>query len=66
MENKVGNRIRERRIALGLSQRAFAKKLDIDPTTVYAWEKGIAEPRVFTALCLAKALDTTVEELFDP
>lgn len=66
MENKVGNRIRERRIALGLSQRAFAKKLGIDPTTVYAWEKGIAEPRVFTAICLAQFFGTTVEELFSP
>ena len=66
MENKVGNRIRERRLELGMSQGKLAKKSGIDKVTIYSWEKGIAEPRVFNALCLAKALETTVEYLFAP
>lgn len=66
MENVVGNRIRERRLELGLSQKAFARKLGVDHSTVSAWEKGVAEPRVFTAICLAQAFETTVEELFSP
>ena len=66
MENIIGNRIRERRLELGLSQGQLAKKLGVHHSTVSAWELGVAEPRVFLAVCLAKALGTTVEELFAP
>ena len=66
MENKVGNRIRERRLELGLSQEKLAKKMGTGQSEISHWESGHSEPKVFTALCLAKALETTVEELFAP
>ena len=66
MENIIGNRIRERREAMKLSQKQLAKNLGVNHSTVSTWEKGIAEPRVFYAICLAQFFGTTVEELFSP
>lgn len=66
MENIIGNRIRERRKALGLSQKQLAKKVGLNYTTVSKWEMGTSEPRVFCAICLAQFFGTTVEELFSP
>ena len=66
MENKVGNRIRERRLELGLSQEKLGGKIGSDQSVVSYWESGRTEPKVFTAILLAKALETTVEDLFSP
>ena len=66
MENKVGNRIRERRLELGLSQGKLARAIGTDQSKVSHWEAGHCEPKVFNALLLAKALGTTVEYLFAP
>lgn len=37
-------RIRFVRARLGLTQKQFAKKLDVDVTTVISWEKGRTAP----------------------
>lgn len=66
MENIIGNRIRDHRKAMGLSQKQLAKKVGLSYTTVSKWETGIAEPKVFCAICLAQFFGTTVEELFSP
>ena len=66
MENVIANRIRERRLQLGLSQGQLAIKLKINKGTVSAWERGVSEPKIISALSLAKAFGTTVEELFSP
>ena len=66
MENKIGNRIRERRLELGLSQEKLARKMGTSQSKLSHWEAGNCEPKVFSAILLAKALGTTVEELFDP
>lgn len=47
----LDEKIRHYREGLGLSQRAFAKRLKVDPTTVMRWETGrSALPRWLIAL----------------
>jgi DNA-binding transcriptional regulator YiaG len=40
METTVAHRLKEAREALGLSQRAFVKPLDLNSATVSVWENG--------------------------
>ena len=40
----VGERIRLRRMLLGLSQRELARRLSVDPSTVRRWEAGKRVP----------------------
>lgn len=40
----VGERIRLRRMLLGLSQRELARRLSVDPSTVRRWETGKRVP----------------------
>jgi len=41
---RVGQRLRASRTALGLSQREVAKLLGVDPKAVWEWETGLREP----------------------
>lgn len=58
------NFIREKRKALNLSQREFSKRINISYQVFQKYENGTVIPSVLTALKIAKALNTTVEELF--
>ena len=40
----LGEKIKTYRRTLGLSQKALAKQLKIDPTTLARWEKGKGRP----------------------
>lgn len=60
------NKIRQRREELSISQIDLAGAIGTYPARVCLWEKGQTDPTLFNALCLAQALKTTVEELFDP
>lgn len=42
-----GERFRQVRVALGLSQKAAARLLGVDPATVTRWELGERRPRMF-------------------
>lgn len=44
------------RKALGLTQKAFARKLDVDPSTLARWERGEREPRGIQAAKAAVVL----------
>jgi molybdate-binding protein/DNA-binding XRE family transcriptional regulator len=59
------NRVRERREALGLSQIELAGAARLSRQSVGAIEAGRATPGVDVALRLAKALECTVEHLFE-
>jgi transcriptional regulator with XRE-family HTH domain len=39
-----GERLLRRRTSLGLSQKAAAKRLGVDPSTLARWERGEREP----------------------
>lgn len=60
------NKIREFRKAKGMSQTELSEKLGVSQQTLSSWETGQNEPLTFNAICLAKLLGTTVEELFGP
>lgn len=58
-------KIKLARIKLELTQKELAKKVGISHVTLSKIERGICENLTFkTMKKLAKALDTTVQELF--
>lgn len=59
------NRIREIRESEGLSQEELGRRIGTSSRTVGLYENGSVTPSLATALKLAKALDTTVENLFE-
>ena len=58
------NRIKERRVELGMSQERLAQLAGIGQSTISEIEAGKHNPTVDVALCIARALGKTVEELF--
>ena len=59
----IGERIRERRLALSLSQARLAAELGIDQSTVAKWETGPNSPRPKTLRDLAERLHVSVSWL---
>ncbi len=58
------NEIRAARMRRGLTQRQLALAAGIGKSTLSMIEAGQRVPRVDTALLIARALETTVEDLF--
>ena len=61
----LGKRIRERRIALSLTQEQLAETADISFAFVGHIERGTRKMSVSTLLALARALDCSVDYLLD-
>ena len=61
----IGRRVRERRRAVGLTQDVLAERAQVSRALVGALERGRHMPATDAAIRLARALDTTVERLFD-
>lgn len=59
----IGNQIRERRQAVGLSQEELAQRLYVSRVTVSHWETGKTLPDVQSMLLLANLFGTTIDEL---
>ena len=59
----VGNQIRKRRQALGLSQEELAQRLYVSRVTVSHWETGRTLPDVQSMLLIANLFGTTIDEL---
>ena len=45
-EKQIGRFIRDRRLALGLTQQQLADKLDITDKAVSKWERGLSCPDI--------------------
>ena len=60
---ETGRKIRERRIALGLSQDDLADRMGIDHNIVHRHETGKTEMRISTLYQYASALETTPDKL---
>ena len=58
------NRIRNYRIAAGLSQSELGVRIRRTRSVVSAWERGRYLPSVTNLFLLARALDTLVESLY--
>jgi putative transcriptional regulator len=64
MDDRLENRIREERVRRGYTQAQLAELVNVSRKTINTVENGIFIPSTVLALRLAKALGTTVEELF--
>ena len=64
MAERLGNRIKQRRTELGLTQAELAEQVGVTRKTVNTVENGVFVPSTLLALKLARALETPVEDLF--
>jgi transcriptional regulator with XRE-family HTH domain len=62
---RVGERIRARRLAARLSQRQLARRLSdsLEGSQVSRWERGLSFPSYGNVVALARALDVSEELL---
>jgi transcriptional regulator with XRE-family HTH domain len=60
---RFGQRVREKRTELGLSQEAFADKCGLDRTYISSIERGKRNVSLLNIEMIAKALGTSVSEL---
>lgn len=58
------NRIRQRRKQMKLTQKQLSESSGIPASTLNEVENGKKEPKVYTALQIAQALECSVEYLF--
>ena len=61
---RFGKRIRELRLARGLSQEAFAFEADLDRTYISGIERGLRNVSLQNIEVLARTLGVSLSELF--
>lgn len=59
----LGQSVRQRREARGLTQEKLAEKAGLDPTYISGIERGLRNPGIKNVARLAKALGFTTAEL---
>ena len=64
MPDRLGNRLKEMRAELGLTQAELAERVGVTRKTVNTVENGVFTPSTLLALKLAEALGVPVETLF--
>lgn len=62
---RIHNKVKEVRLKLSLSQSVLAKKVGTTRVTIYNIENNVHVPGLDLAYKIAKALDVTVETLFE-
>jgi putative transcriptional regulator len=60
----LANRLKEFRARHGVTQEQLAERVGVTRKTINTVENGVFVPSTVLALKLARALDATVEELF--
>ncbi|MBR2614526.1 MAG: helix-turn-helix transcriptional regulator [Clostridia bacterium] len=65
IKEQVGNRIKELRKRLGLSQEEFAFKCEMDRTYITSLERGKRNVSLENLDKIAKAFDMSLSEFFD-
>ena len=63
-ELSLGNRLKESRAGFQLTQAELAFRVGVSRKTINTIENGVFVPSTLLALVLARALDTTVNDLF--
>ena len=63
-ERVLGNRLRDARTRLNLTQAELALKAGVSRKTINTVENGVFIPSTLLALVLARTLKMSVEELF--
>lgn len=61
--NKIGNRIKDRRLEHRLTQKELALKVGVTSTAISQWEREETEPKGKNLAALSKALNVTIEWL---
>ncbi|MDP3403671.1 MAG: helix-turn-helix domain-containing protein [Brevundimonas sp.] len=61
---RLGSRLKEVRMAAGLTQAELAERAGVSRKTINTVENGVFVPSTLLALSLASVLGTSVEELF--
>lgn len=64
MNERLANRLKDRRTELGLTQSQLADMCLVSRKTVNTVENGVFVPSTLLALKLAEALEVSVEQLF--
>ncbi|GLC23771.1 helix-turn-helix transcriptional regulator [Roseisolibacter agri] len=64
MAEQLANRLREERLRHNLTQAQLAERVEVSRKTINTVENGVFIPSTLLALRLARALGTTVEQLF--
>jgi putative transcriptional regulator len=64
MPERLGNRIKEKRGELGLTQAELAALCGVTRKTVNTIENGVFTPSALLAIKLARSLSVPIEELF--
>ena len=64
VSERLANRLKEKRAALGLTQAELAERCGVTRKTVNTVENGVFVPSALLALKLARALGEPVEALF--
>ncbi|WP_238431743.1 helix-turn-helix domain-containing protein [Streptomyces cavernae] len=62
----VGDRIRQARLARGMSLRGLAREIGVSASLISQIETGKSQPSVSTLYAITTALALPVEELFEP
>ena len=64
IRKKLGHRIKEKRLQLGLSQEKFALSINMDRTYFASVEKGKRNISILNIEKIAKGLNISLSELF--
>ena len=64
MPERLANRLKDKRAALGWTQAELAERVGVTRKTVNTVENGVFVPSALLALKLARALGEPVENLF--
>lgn len=64
-KQKVGEKMKEARLAKGFSQTELGKMIGVTKGTVSLYESGIREPPIKTLILIAKNLQISLDELFE-
>ena len=64
MADGLRNSLKDERTRLGLTQAELAERVAVSRKTINTVENGVFVPSTTLALKLARALGTTVEEIF--
>jgi len=64
IHERVGNRVKELRTNLGMTQAQLAELVGVARVSIVAIENGRFLPTIETALLISKALDVPIERIF--
>lgn len=60
----IPNTLKRYREVTGLSQKAIAERIGVDPTWLSRWESGSTLPNLISAIRISVVLNIPVNELF--